>query len=146
MRLWRLTRYPDLSGRGGLQASARWHTRGRPVLYAASEPPGCLIEVLVHLDVQPEELPSGYRLVGIDVPDAIVPTQPARLRRDWYRQVPSTRAKGDAWLEGGVSLLLKVPSAIIGQTWNYLVNPAHAQMALVDVAFDQPYTFDPRIL
>ena len=55
MILWRISAYADLSGTGGLRVSGRWHQAGRPVVYAATSPPGAMLEVLVHLEIDPED-------------------------------------------------------------------------------------------
>lgn len=146
MRFWRLSRYAALDGIGGLRARGRWHSRGRPVLYAGTSPAGALIEVLMHLDVLPDEIPDGYQLIGIDVPDPLgkraqivsaVDVDPADER--------TSAAVGDAWLAAGSSLLCRVPSAIIGHTQNVLINPRHPDMDGVSVGVDEPFHFDLRL-
>ena len=62
MDLWRLTEFPTLDGEGGRLYSARWHTAGSPIVYLAASPPGALIEILVHLELDENELPPSYRL------------------------------------------------------------------------------------
>ncbi|MGB9409097.1 MAG: RES family NAD+ phosphorylase, partial [Terracidiphilus sp.] len=47
--LWRISNYVDLSGEGGLTASARWHTKGKPVVYLADSPAGAMLERIVHM-------------------------------------------------------------------------------------------------
>ena len=49
VKLWRISNYADLAGRGGQLAEGRWHSRGRPILYCAEAPSGALIEFPVHL-------------------------------------------------------------------------------------------------
>lgn len=144
MRLWRLSRHVSLDGRGGLFAAGRWHNHGRPVLYTATSPSGALIEVLVHLDVEPEEIPDGYRLLGIDVPDDA--RNDARGIVDRPSNLDRSRALSDAWLHTSGSLLCRVPSAIISHTDNVLINPAHPDMAKVVLSIDEPFTFDGRLL
>lgn len=146
MRLWRLSRYIGLDGRGGLIAAGRWHSQGRPVLYAATSPSGALIEVLVHLDVELEEIPDGYRLLGIDVPDDVMDGARAEPIVDRSPNLERSRALGDAWLRGCGSLLCRVPSAIISHTDNMLINPAHPDMGKVALSIDEPFTFDGRLL
>jgi RES domain-containing protein len=73
MILWRLTRRPhaDLLGKGGELADARWHTRGRPVVYCASTAALAALEVRVHLDLPFDLLPDDYVLMQIATPDNI---------------------------------------------------------------------------
>lgn len=145
MRLWRLSRHVSLDGRGGLFAAGRWHNQGQPVLYTATSPSGALVEVLVHLDVEPEEIPDGYRLLGIDVPDDAMNDARGESIVDKPSYLDRSRALGDAWLHSCGSLLCHVPSAIISHTDNVLINPVHPDMAKVVLSIDEPFTFDGRL-
>ncbi len=147
MRLWRLSRFPTLAGEGGLYASARWHNIGRPILYAATQPPGALVEIMVHLDLDPEEIPEDYFLVGMDVPDPLVASAPApALTGGWRLDLDETRSVGDNWLASAGSLLLRVPSAIIDQTDNLLINPVHPDMRQVAIGYQKIFAFDARLI
>ena len=137
MRLWRISNYADLSGIGGIRYSARWHTKGRPIIYAAEHPAGALCEFLVHLDR--EDIPDTFQLITIDIDDRVRPEDVAtdRLPRGWTNDLHVTRALGDAWLAAGRSLLLRVPSTIVPDAYNVLINPMHpdsAKMRIVRIA------------
>ena len=69
MFLWRISNHSTLEGRGGLLASARWHTEGRPIVYFAESPPSALVERLVHLELNPARFPKSYRLLQAEGPD-----------------------------------------------------------------------------
>jgi RES domain-containing protein len=144
MLLWRISNYADLSGQGGLYASGRWHSRGRPILYAAEHPALCLLEMLVHTDYA--TLPTHYRLLGIQAPGAQVMDipQPATLSASWASSVSESRAAGDAFLKSG-QLLLRVPSAIMPHAWNVLINPAASEAALLHLASQEDVPVDPRL-
>lgn len=102
--------------------------------------------MLVHLDVEPEEIPDGYRLLGIDVPDDAMNDARDVPIVDRSSNSDRSRALGDVWLKNCASLLCRVPSAIISHTDNVLVNPAHPDMAKVVLNIDEPFTFDGRLL
>ncbi|NYT62992.1 RES family NAD+ phosphorylase [Alcaligenaceae bacterium] len=127
MILWRISAFPDLTGRGGLLAAGRWHHTGRPVVYLAENPASAMLEVLVHLEIDPEDLPDKLRLMKVEVPEtlAINPIQP-ELPENWIEQESTTQGIGDAWLASMKSVLLRVPSAIMPHTHNWLLNPAHS--------------------
>ena len=80
MNLWRLTEYPSLDGEGGRLYSARWNTAGEPIVYLAASPPGALIEILVHLELEESELPPIYKLLRIAVPDRLKTLSPWQYR------------------------------------------------------------------
>ncbi len=88
MRLWRISNHASLSGEGGLYASGRWHTRGRRVVYLADHPAAALLEIMVHLEIDAEDLPSHYQLLGVDIPDEMPVTalHESELPEDWRQQ------------------------------------------------------------
>ncbi|MEA3199558.1 MAG: hypothetical protein QOE90_986 [Thermoplasmata archaeon] len=137
MRLYRFTHERHVphawNGEGGLKASGRWHTKGKPVVYAAEHAALAVLETMVHATL--DEL-AGFRLVEAHVPDALVEDlDPKRLAPGWDAAVhdPATRALGDAWLASGRGVALRVPSSLV-PGWNVLLNPAHAGFARVDAA------------
>jgi len=66
---------------------------------------------------------------------------------DWRSDVEATRNCGDAWLAQGRSLLLRVPSAVVGRSFNRLFNPLHPQAPQAQVVSigRYPYPFDERL-
>jgi len=146
--LWRISRHPELDGAGGLRASARWHTRGRPIVYCAPNPAGALLEALVHAEVDIEDLPVSFRYLEIEAPDALAveAVDPGALARSWRTDLPATRRAGDLWLQSGRTALLRVPSAIVPETWNILINPRHAESEQVRVVRIHSHGLDPRLL
>lgn len=150
MILWRISNYDDLSGAGGVIHAGRWHSRGRPVVYLAESAAGALLEVLVHIEAKhPGELPCDYRLLEVAVPDEAgiedIETESAVLPGGWQTDLSVTRRLGDRWLASGSSLLLRVPSAVVGRTYNLLFNPLHAQAARCTTVSVVRYPFDQRL-
>lgn len=129
MIFWRISTFPDLSGRGGLLANGRWHHAGRPVVYLTDSPASAMLEVLVHQEIDADDLPDNFRLMRIETADDIPIDQITDLPDQWEEQVEHTRALGDAWLAACETLLMKVPSAIMPHTDNFLFNPLHPQAA-----------------
>jgi RES domain-containing protein len=148
MRLWRISNRADLSGGGGLYVSGRWHGKGRRVVYLADHPASALLEVLVHLEIDVEDLPTRYQLLAIDAPDDIATTtiDERSLPPDWRDRPLTTRVCGDDWLRAGASALLRVPSAIVPATRNYLLNPAHADAMRLSVVSAMSAPFDRRLV
>ncbi|PXA88584.1 RES domain-containing protein [Caulobacter sp. D4A] len=127
-----------LDGEGARLYGGRWNSPGRPMLYTAASPSLAVLEVLVHLDLPPELLPLDYRLLSIEVPD-----DAPRLELDAVPQ--DSVAAGDAFLLAGQALCLRVPSQVVPQEINTLLNPRHAAFAEVRVVRDEPFRFDPRL-
>lgn len=148
MVLWRVSNHPSLTGEGGLRASARWHTRGGRVVYCAQSPAAALLEILVHFELDVDDLPTRYRLLKIDVPDdlEVEHLPPGTLSDNWLQDIAETRLIGDSWLGQCTSPMLAVPSAIVPETLNILLNPEHPEAERVVLAQVNDHTIDRRLL
>ena len=148
MILWRVSNHPALDGSGGLHASGRWHTRGRRILYCAPNPATALLEVLVHAEIDLEDIPATFQYIEIDTPDSIAAQtmDPGTLGAGWHTNTERTRRLGDQWLRTSQSALLRVPSVIVPATWNILVNPLHPDSKHVRIVRIHAHRVDPRLL
>lgn len=147
MLVYRITKavYADrLVASGG---AARWNSRGQFVIYTAATRALACLENVVHRSG--EGLQETFRVMVIDVPDAIfVETITLdTLPTDWFdfKQYDSCQRLGSEWLRSGRSAVLRVPSAIIPNEWNYLLNPAHPDFSRIQLIRTEPFLFDPRI-
>jgi RES domain-containing protein len=103
----------------------------------------CLSECLVHIT---GALPRYYTSFKISVPDdSIEELDLAKLKAGWERDTAQTRTIGNEWLEERRSLALIVPSAVLPDSRNVLLNPQHPAAARLRVVSQQPFTFDPRL-
>lgn len=148
MLLWRISNHATLGGEGGLIASARWHTQGHPILYLAETPAGALVEVLVHLELDPAHLPRSYKLLKAEAPDQIPvrTVAKAELAENWTRDLLASRSLGDEWLRSRATALLRVPSAIVPDTFNMLLNPHHPDAGRIRILSHRDYPWDKRLL
>jgi len=146
--VWRISEHLELDGAGGLRVSARWHTRGRRIVYCAPNPATALVEALVHMELDAGEVPDPLQYLEIEVPDTISTHTVAMetLGRNWQRNEAATRRAGDEWLHSGHTVLLQVPSVIVPQTWNTLINPQHPESAQIKVIQIHRHHIDPRLL
>jgi RES domain-containing protein len=150
MRLWRVSNHADLSGEGGRRVAGRWHERGRPAVYLAEHAALALLETLVHLEVDPEDLPSHYQLLTVDVPEDVAVEdltegQLAARLANWRHAPDETRKLTRAWFGERRTALLRVPSVIVQQTSNYLLNPRHRASTRIAVVARQKAEFDARL-
>jgi RES domain-containing protein len=144
--LWRISNHSTLDGRGGLHAAARWHSQGHAIVYLAASPAGALVEVLVHLELDPQRLPASYGMLKAEAPDEAQPRRitAASLPNNWRDDLMLTRRKGDEWLIADESALLEVPSAILPETFNLLLNPRHPDAERITILWHQPFPYDRR--
>jgi RES domain-containing protein len=147
MFLWRISNHEGLDGRGGLLASARWHTQGRPIVYLAASPAGALVEVLVNLELDAARLPGSYMLLKVEAPHdiSVRRIEAGSLPEGWTADLAVSRSLGDEWLRGGESALLEVPSAILPDTFNVLLNPQHPDAGRIRVVAQRAHPYDRRL-
>jgi RES domain-containing protein len=146
--LWRISNHASLAGDGGLRASGRWHTRGKRVVYCTEHPAAALLEILVHFEIDVRDLPARYRLLKISVPEDLRTERVSLdgLPAHWLHNTQTTRAIGDAWLTRRAAPLLVVPSAIVPETSNVLLNPAHPDAKRIVIAHTSDHVIDRRLL
>jgi RES domain-containing protein len=150
MRLWRVSNHADLSGEGGRRTEGRWHERGRPVVYLAEHAALALLEPLVHLEIDPEDLPSHYQLLTIDVPNRVAIEELAEAElaariADWRHVPEETRKLTRSWFSERRTALLRVPSVIVPDSNNCLLNPQHITAKQITVVSRQTVQFDARL-
>jgi len=145
--LWRVSNYATLDGSGGLFVSGRWHSKGRPVVYCSENPATALLEILVHMEIDSEDRPENFQLLKIAVPDllSVAIQDVSELGSDWANDVWATQAVGDAWVALRRSALLRVPSVLVPETWNVLINPAHPDARLLRIETIYQHPFDVRL-
>jgi RES domain-containing protein len=138
----------DLSGTGAKLYGGRWNHRGTAVVYTSETRALATVEFLVHVSLS--NAPSGLMTATIEIPDSIAPEDVSRgsLPRGW-RDYPPPRQVADLgtqWAKSGKSLLLRVPSAVVEQEYNILINPLHSDMRHVKLQRVEPFEFDKRLV
>ncbi|CAN0621040.1 Prs ADP-ribosylating toxin [Burkholderia multivorans] len=139
----------DLTGEGAKRTGGRWNRPGRAVLYTASNIALACLETVVHLSGG--DLPLNRYLVRIDVPDEVwakARVLDAVSAPVGWDALPAGKVSldlGDAWLSEGAAALLCVPSVIIPEEANVLVNPAHPDMRGITVTKLRRWNYDARV-
>jgi RES domain-containing protein len=140
----------DLSGKGAEITGGRWNAIGAPVVYAAQTRALACLETIVHLNAG--GLPLNRYLVEIEAPDAV---WSAAERRDphslsiGWDALPESRVSiglGTAWLRARTSALLVVPSVIVPEEFNVLINPAHPDSRHINARKIRKWLYDPRLV
>ncbi|WP_424814083.1 RES family NAD+ phosphorylase [Roseococcus sp. YIM B11640] len=144
LRIVRIGRaaHPVWSGMGAALGGGRWNAVGVPVIYAASSQALSMLEVLV----QGGDFSLPRAAVAALLPDDLHVETLDPLPAGW-REVdsPTARAAGMEWLLSGRGAVLRVPSVIVPEESNYLVNPAHPDAARIAVGAPVPVEWDPRL-
>lgn len=146
-RLYRISIFASLEGLGGMHADGRWSRKGHQVVYLADSEASAVLEILAHLDLGRAELPDDYQVLevalsrGVSIEDLVPPAV-----ADWRQQQEATRDIGDEWLQSKRTVLARVPSALAGHSFNYLLNPKHPQAGLVKIEKTSVHPLDSRLL
>jgi len=136
-----------LSGEGARLFGGRWNAKGTRLAYCSGHLSLACLESLVHVDIR--HLPEDLLAIGIDIPDEVSRKvlDPLAYPAGWD-QVPgpeSLKAIGSAWAAAKAEALLIVPSTVIPEEMNILVNPDHPEAARLVIRPGRPFTFDRRL-
>jgi len=135
MKLWRIAgetrayRADDMSGAGAAKYPGRWNDDGQRVLYTATSLALAALETAAYVDAH--GLPLNRHVVSIEVPAAVwkarIQFTPQDLPGGWDA-VPAGMASvriGSQWLTSLASAIALVPSVIVPEEYNALINPEH---------------------
>lgn len=139
-----------LSGKGAsLSTACRWNSQNSLMVYTAESRALSLLEISVHLDLK-NELPQDRYIVKIEIPDNVnfQVLNIEQLPKNWNAKPPSliTQYIGDDFIKKGDAGVLRVPSAIIPQEYNFLINPLHPEANRINVISKTPLHFDERLI
>ena len=150
IQAWRIVkrRFADeaFSGEGARQYGGRWNTPGHAVVYVSETRALAMLEILAGLQ-SPSPIPA-YALIVVKFDKALVERlDPTEVPQDWRspHQRLATRQTGDRWLAEARSAVLRVPSAVVDDEFNYLLNPAHPDFAKIQIGSPEEIVFDPRL-
>jgi len=133
-------------GYGSTQGNGRWHTKGpQQIVYCGSSRALCQLEKRVHSN---GANPKNQALMRLEIPAkaSILVVENFGLPANWRHDESATQSIGNAWVAGGASLGLWVPSYIEPGERNLLLNPAHAEYASIALHLERhPFKFDPRL-
>ena len=137
----------NLDGMGARLYGARWNSKGNAVVYLATSRALAMLEVLVHL--QPLFTPPNFCLAQIEVPDDSILTIDIKSLPDNWQDASSPselKTLGNQFIKETKYLLMKVPSSVVPEEYNYLLNPRHADISKVKILNTYPFSFDNRLL
>lgn len=153
MKVYRIEREryleTTLSGMGASMAKGfRWNSLNTRLVYTAETRALATLEVAVHLDLS-EDLPNDRYYVEIEIPNdvAIQEVKISDLPDSWDNKPPTltTQIIGDDFVQQNLAAVLKVPSCIVPQEYNYLINPLHPESKRIKVKSKVRMQFDARL-
>jgi len=127
--------------------AARWNPNDVEMIYTASPRSLACLENVVHRSQA--GLTLVFNVMTIAVPDelSIVSIKKEDLLLNWqeYDQMFYTQQLGEKWINENQSAILAVPSSIIEEEVNYLINPKHNDFKAIRLVKSEPFAFDKRI-
>ena len=127
---------------------ARWNPRYVHVIYTASSIALACLESLVHRSG--EGLNANFRVVEINIPDEVSPDEikAEELPENWYtiNGYSVCQSIGRRWIDEQKSCTLVVPSSIIPQETNVLINPNHPEFHQISIRSIREFSFDKRLI
>lgn len=141
----------DLTGEGAKRSGGRWNAPGTPLVYTSSSRALACLETVVHIGGSAPHLPLNRYLVQIDVPVALwkkaVALDGAELVG--WDALPASKTSidwGNAWARSKAQLLALVPSVIVPEEVNVLINPLHSDIHRLAAKKIRRWHYDPRAL
>ena len=150
MTAWRITQQRHartaFSGEGARLFGGRWNSPGTPMVYTAESRSLAVLEILVHLD-SPALLDRYVFLEATFDAALVTDLDRARLPRNWQSDPPPPALQnlGDTWAASNTSAILRIPSVLVPEESNLLLNPRHPDFAKITISRPQPFHFDPRL-
>lgn len=149
--VWRIVKRKHAAsafdGNAARRFGGRWNSPGRRAVYVSGSKSLALLEILVHLEVSrpvPRLVAFTFKLDA----QLIERLRSDVLPRDWRtgRGLVSTQRIGDEWLASSRSVGLAVPSTIVPEELNYVLNPEHSAFAGLRVGRPIPFLLEPRLV
>ena len=140
MRVWRISlaihAATAFDGKGAGMAGGRWNPPGLAVVYTSGTLSLAALEFFVNFN---SHRPVPLVAIEAEIPDAIKPlvVDPP--------PTASTRIIGGTWIRSAQSAVLSVPSVLIPQERNYLLNPAHRDFKKIRIGKPESFSFDRRM-
>ena len=139
----------DMTGTGAKLSGGRWNDVGVPMIYTASNRALACLETVIHLNAA--GLPLNRYLVEIDVPDDVWTNAEvatiSSLAIGWDAE-PAGHVSvdlGSMWIASNRSAILRVPSVIVPEEDNALINPAHPDAVKIKARKIRRWLYDPRL-
>lgn len=135
----------DLSGTGAKLFGGRWNSKGVAMLYVSEHISLAVVEMLVHN--QFKDFSIELSLLHISFPDSIEikEIKHSKMKSDWKEDYGYTQFMGDQFIKSASNAILKIPSAVITEENNYLINPLHADFKKIKITEIITFSTDKRL-
>jgi RES domain-containing protein len=132
------------SGEGARLNGGRWNNKGTAIVYTAGSISLASMEILVNLP-SPMLLARFVR-IPVEFDEALI-SEVTALPSGWQSRPasPETKAIGGSWAASLRSAVLQVPSVVVPEEFNYLLNPNHPDWDQIQIKAPGVYHLDSRL-
>lgn len=138
-------RYADSLFASGLEG--RWNSEGKKVLYTAESISLAYLETLAHR--KGLGFNKDFKIMVIKIPSntEIQTVESSDLSKSWrdFRNYSDCQKIGNAWFDADEKLCLKVPSAVVPENWNVVINTFHKDFKKVKLIGVLDFEPDDRL-
>jgi RES domain-containing protein len=130
-----------LTGEGALRYGGRWNSKGIAAIYTAESRILAVLELVIRQPI--DKICADYRILPIEVPDKFV--EP-KIPQKWKQDESITRKIGDNFLKNSEHLLIKIPSVLLANSFNYIINPRSSEISQIKLLQPEQILLDRRLL
>ncbi len=134
-------------GEGARLTGGRWNSEGTPIVYTAGSLSLALLEMIVHLEIK--NLLNYFKVIPVQFSASLVQTVPLEELSPFWNAAPplySSKHIGDQWTQENRSVVLCIPSAVVPNELNYLLNPQHPEFSKISIGDPLDLPLDARIV
>jgi len=135
----------DISGTGARLNGSRWNSKGIPLLYTAQYISLAVLEMLVNTNFKDYNIALDLMYINIPAQLPMASIEPKNLKQNWKDDIEYTRFIGDEFIKQKESIILRVPSAVITEEYNYLANPQHPDFKKIRISKTKSFWPDERL-
>lgn len=134
----------DLSGTGSKLYGGRWNPIGISMLYTSEYISLALLEVLARMSRF--TIPDSYSLISLEIPEeSMAKLNISKLKKEWANDLLYTQGIGEDFIKENQFCCLQVPSAIVSQEHNLLLNPSHRDFKKIKILHTELLNIDKRL-
>ena len=149
MKVFRITKARHtrtaFSGEGARLAGGRWTYPGEAAVYCSSTLALAALETFVHVGEEGRTL--AFASFEVNIPASVRVDRVAKPPRGWREEPPGPASMrvGSNWIRQGRSVALALPSVLVPQEFNVILNPAHSDFSRLEISRRSRFAFDPRM-
>ncbi len=130
-------------GEGSRIYGGRWNSKGVSVVYTSDSLALSSLETIIHLPTY--DLLEDYVYFKLSLDSKMIYDSPIPTGWDERPNAPVARSIGDAWVIHNSYPAMKVPSVLVPESYNLVINIHNPDYSDIRIDAPKPLTFDSRL-